>query len=402
MYENISVDGLRARMLGRVSNKLDKREGSIIFDAISPTALELQFLYIELERVIREAYGDTASHEFLILRCRERGIAPCAATNAVLKGVFSPENIDVSGKRFSVEDLNYTVGESLGGGAYRVVCETSGAVGNRYLGNMIPIDYINGLASAELTELLIPGEDEEDTEALRARYFASFDQQAFGGNVRDYTDKINALAGVGGCKISRVWNGGLKPAELVPDTAVSEWFEGVAATLAAPVREWLTRVYTAASERKLTVGGAVAVTLVNSEFDVPSDELAESVQTALDPVRNAGEGVGIAPIGHVVNVRKAVGVPVFVTANIEFKSGYGWSNLRETLGGVIEAYLLELRREWAASEFLTVRLSQIETRLLSVEGVLDISDTAVNGAAENLVLGEAELPVFGGVSGASK
>lgn len=49
---------------------------------------------------------------------------------------------------------------------------------------MIPIDYIEGLETCYLTELLIPGEDEEATEDIRARYFDTFDTKPFGGNRR--------------------------------------------------------------------------------------------------------------------------------------------------------------------------------------------------------------------------
>ncbi|MDE6724821.1 MAG: baseplate J/gp47 family protein, partial [Ruminiclostridium sp.] len=171
MFENNSYDLILDRMLSRVPDKFDKREGSVIFDTHSPTALELQFLYIELERIMKEAYGSTASREFLILRCRERGITPYEATNAVLKGVFMPISVDVTGKRFNIGSVNYTVLERISGSEYKVQCETLGITGNQQLGNLIPIDYIDGLETAELVEVLIPGADEANTEELRKRYF---------------------------------------------------------------------------------------------------------------------------------------------------------------------------------------------------------------------------------------
>ena len=67
MYEHISYEEILNRMMSRVSNKLDKREGSVIWDAHSPAALEIMALYIELERVINESFGDTASRERKIL-----------------------------------------------------------------------------------------------------------------------------------------------------------------------------------------------------------------------------------------------------------------------------------------------------------------------------------------------
>lgn len=186
MYEDQTYDVILNRMLARVSSKMDKREGAVIWDTHSPTAIELQILYIELDNIIKEAYGDTASREFLILRCQERGITPYEATYAILQGEFYPPDIDVLGKRFNIGAVNYVVTEKISDGVYQVQCETAGTIGNQYLGTMTPIDYIEGLETAELTGVLIPGEDEEDTEALRERYFASFNTLAFGGNRTDY------------------------------------------------------------------------------------------------------------------------------------------------------------------------------------------------------------------------
>lgn len=197
MYEDITYEMLLQRMLARVPAKMDKREGSVIWDTHSPAAIELQILYLELDAILREAYGDTASRDYLILRCRERGISPYPATHAVLKGVFTPADTDVTGRRFTIGSMHYIATEKIADGEYRVQCETPGSMGNRYLGAMIPVEYIRGLQSAELTQVLIPGEDEEETEELRRRYFDSFHESAFGGNVADYLEKTNAIPGVG-------------------------------------------------------------------------------------------------------------------------------------------------------------------------------------------------------------
>lgn len=106
MYD-VTYNEILERMLSRVSDKFDKREGSVIFDTHSPTALELEILYVELNTLIAEAYGDSASREFLIRRCKERGITPYEATYAVLKGEFTPANIDVAGQRFNIGSMNF-------------------------------------------------------------------------------------------------------------------------------------------------------------------------------------------------------------------------------------------------------------------------------------------------------
>lgn len=399
MYENTTYEIIRDRMLSRVPDRFDKREGSVIWDTHSPTAIELQILYLELDHILKEAYGDSASREFLILRCKERGIHPRQATHAILKGVFVPDSIDVSGQRFNIGDRNYVVVEKVADGEYQVQCETSGSAGNQYLGNMIPMEYIQGLQTAELTELLIPGEDEEETEELRKRYFASFNEHSFGGNRTDYLEKTNAIPGVGRTKVTRVWNADISPAEMIPKESVEWWYNNTKETLTGEAGEWLDAVFHAAKEKKLTIGGTVLLTIINSEFGAASDTLVQEVQTIIDPEINAGEGYGLAPIGHVVKVESAKEKQITVESVLTFEPGYGWSNLQGLLEKAVSDYLLELREEWADSSYLIVRISQIDNRLLNVPGVMDVQDTVINGVRSNLSLGKYEIPVLGGVSG---
>lgn len=350
MYENITYEEILKRMLDRVPSSMDKREGSIIYDALAPAAVELQLMYIELDTIMNEAFADTASREYLIRRARERGMIPEPATNAVMKGVFAPATVDVLGKRFSCDNLNYIAIEKITDGEYQMQCETAGVDGNAKFGQLIPIEYIEGLEMAELTEILIPGEDEEDTETFRERYFKSFELQAFGGNVADYKMKTNSIPGVGSTKVTPVWNG----------------------------------------------GGTVLLTIINSEFEAASDELIESVQNAIDPTQDAS-GSGIAPIGHIVTVKSAEEIPIDISTTITYDSGHSFDDMKESIEDVIEAYFAELRETWGDVEKLTVRSSQIDARVLDIAGIVDIQDTYVNGV-KAFDLGNLEIPVMGSVT----
>ena len=397
MYD-VTYNEILERMLARVSDKFDKREGAVIFDTHSPTAIELELLYVELNTILAEAYGDSASREYLVKRCKERGITPYEATYAVLKGEFTPTNIDVTGQRFNIGSTNFVVLEKIADGEYQVQCETAGIVGNQQLGTMIPIEYIEGLETAELTEILIPGEDEEDTEDLRTRYFDSFNEKAFGGNARDYLEKTNGIPGVGSTKVTRVWNSDSNPNEMIPSESVKSWYESIKGTLSGEPAEWLDTVFNAAANKKLTTGGTVLLTILNSDFGVASDTLIKTVQQTIDPDEYAGEGYGVAPIGHIVKVKSAEKIEVTVKTNITFDVGYGWSNLQSPIDEAISNYLLELRKSWADNPYLVVRISQIETRLLNIKGIVDIANTKLNGASENLTLGKYEVPMYKGAS----
>lgn len=347
MYKSISYEEILQRMLDRVPSTMDKREGSIIYDALAPAAVELQLMYIDIENILNETFADTASREYLIRRAIERDLSPFKATYAILKGVF---NMDIAiGTRFSCKDLNYKIIGKINDHNYKLECETVGVAGNNNFGDLIPIDYIEGLEYAKLTELLIPGEDEEATEEFRRRYFKSFNAQAYGGNITDYKEKVDAIQGVGGLKVTPVWNG----------------------------------------------GGTVKLTIIDSNYNVPTDELINKVQNEIDPTQNSGLGVGIAPIGHIVTVVGVKGAKVNLTAKMILQDGWSLVDVMPSIEDVIDKYYNDLSNRWADTENLIVRTSQIETRILDVSGVIDIFDATINGLSTNLMLGPNEIPVRG-------
>lgn len=348
MYEEMTFEAILERMLNRIPDSLDKREGSVIYDAIAPAALEIAQAYVDMDSIIDETFADTASRDMLIRRAKERGLTPYPATNAVIKGVFDIE-IPI-GERFTHGDLIYTVKEKIQGHEYSLECESAGIEGNKRSGSLIPINYIEGLGSTEITELLIPAEDEEDTEAFRKRYFDTFNAKAYGGNKQDYINRTNAIGGVGATKVIPIWNG----------------------------------------------GGTVKVVILDSEFNPANNELIKKVQKELDPSRD-GTGAGIAPIGHVVTVATVDKVSVNVSAKITFESGYNFNGLKTEISKAISAYLLELRKTWAESESLTVKISQLNTRITAIKGVSDIEGTTINGKNTNLVITAYSVPVDGEV-----
>lgn len=354
MYETITFETIMERMLARVPSTMDKREGSVIWDALAPAAIELQNAYIAISTVLDETFADTASLYYLKKRCSERGIEQNLASNAILQGEFVPTTLEIPvGSRFSCDRLNYVVTDKIDDGVYKLMCETAGTEGNAHLGTMIPIDYIAGLEMADLTEVLIPAEDDEDVESLRKRYFESMSSQAFGGNIADYEVKTNSIAGVGGVKVTPVWNG----------------------------------------------GGTVKLTIINGSFGVPSEELIELVQNTIDPVGHSGEGLGLAPIGHVVTVVGVKGKTVNIATNITYQTGWNWNSAKSYILNAIDQYFNELGQVWDENENLIVRISQLEARILASEGVLDVEGTTLNGSASNLSLAVDEIPVRGTVNG---
>ena len=157
MYEAQTYEVILARMLQKalsVNSNLDTREGSLVWLGNAPAAVELQNLYIALDTVLNETFADTASRPYLI-----------PASPAILQMAITPTTLFLPmNTRFSIGELNYYVSADRGNGNYELTCETAGEAGNNYTGTVIPIEYVDGLQTCTITSILVPGEDEEDTE----------------------------------------------------------------------------------------------------------------------------------------------------------------------------------------------------------------------------------------------
>lgn len=356
MYDHQTFEAILQRMLDRVNGDVDKRPGSIIYDALAPAAAELAQLYMELDINLNLSFADTATGEYLERRTAEFGINREPATKARRKGLFftsSEVPMDVPvGSRFSLGDLNYLTLSRIAAGQWLLECETVGVVGNQDYGPLLPIDYVEGLARAELADVLVPGEDAETDESLRQRYTSAINEQAFGGNVADYKQEINAINGVGGVKVFPVWNG----------------------------------------------GGTVKCTIIASDFSPPSPTLVDEVQTQIDPVGNSGQGIGLAPIGHQVTITGAQAVTIDIGATLTLAAGTTIGQVQSDVEEAIRTYLLSLRQAWSDESALIVRTAQIESRILAVPGVVDISGTQLNGGTANVVLTDEQIPIMGTVA----
>lgn len=182
---------------------------------------------------------------------------------------------------------------------------------------------------------------------------------------------------------------------MIPPEGTSQWMDGLSDT-PEPVKNWLDAVFYAAQNNKLTVGGTVKLVVIDSTFGAPSPALVELVQTTIDPSQNAGEGLGIAPIGHVVKVYGVESEAVNLSFTLTYQPEWTWEDVKTYVEETIKDYFAQLSKSWADQEQpLVVRVSQIESRLLGVKGILDIADTKINGLPSNYTLNLDCIPVLG-------
>ena len=354
LFEDRTFEEILERLLEGARGafpELDTREGSLIYSALAPAAMELNNLYLALDVVLEMSYADTASRDFLIRRSLERGISPHGATYAVIEAEVNPEDVQIPlGTRFRGGAVVYASSGVSGGGYLLLTAETAGRVGNISGGQLQPVRFVEGLQTIRVRALVVPGQDEEGTESLRQRYMDSHRAQAFGGNIAAYREAVLAISGVGGVRVFPVPRG----------------------------------------------PGTVGIGIIAADFSPPSETLIAAVQEILDPPEGAGQGVGLAPIGHHVTVRGVSLFPLAVSSRLSLAPGVEKEGVRARAEAAVEAYFLELRSAWDSGEPLMVRLSQVDTRLLDVQGVLDVADTTLNGQRGNLLLEEMCVPGLSG------
>lgn len=348
MNEIPTYEEILQRCLDRVPNSFDKRQGSIIYDAIAPCCVELAQMYIQLAGVYDQVFIDSAVGSALDALVRQNGVTRKEATHAIRLGEF--DVVIPIGTRFSDGENSYMVVSNVEGTTNSYLrCEQAGTVGNSYYGSLTPITYITGLASAELTDIIDLGDDTESDDSLRERYMEAVTAPQFGGNVSDYQNKVKSLLGVGGCKVIPIWNG----------------------------------------------GGTVKLIITNTQGGVPTSSLVNEVQEAVDPNQDQS-GIGIAPIGHIVTVVGVEALNIAISATFTLETGIGIADIQESVNKAIDDYFTSLSKTWDKEDNLIVRLSQIETRLLGVSGVLDIVNVKLNNTSGNISLQSNQIPVRNG------
>ncbi|RTE09298.1 baseplate J/gp47 family protein [Paenibacillus whitsoniae] len=350
MYESQSYAVILRRMLDRIPDDVDKRQGSMIYDALAPAASELAQLYVELDMGLRSVFPQTAVEDHLDDLTEPFGLTRNQATYAVRKGVFAGAAgvlLDVPvGSRFSISGVTYAAVSKIAAGQFEMRCETLGVVGNQHYGTMLPIDYIAGLVSATLSDVLIPGAGRESDASYRARFFSEVREPTTSGNKANYKKWALEVDGVGGAQVIPLWDG----------------------------------------------PGTVKVIIIDTNKQPASPALVSNVQAYIDP--GAGTGDGQAPIGAAVTVVAATSVEINITGTISLDGSRTLSQVQIDFESALTEYLADI----AFSSDPSVKYARVGAMLLNVAGVADYSSLLLNGASGNASIDAEALGVLGTVT----
>lgn len=361
------------RMLAQdILVNVDKRVGSIIYDALAPAAMELATAYQMIDILQEQTYLLTATGNNLDKRCADYGLTRMEATKAQRIGEFKQYEMDgngnyvldendnkilvdmeiIEGTRFIVPESSITY-EYIGikDGHKILECEQAGIGGNEHTGTILPLTPINGLIEANIISTYKYGENAETDEQFRARAQAHINNAAYGGNIQDYIEKVNAIDGVGNTKVFPAWD----------------------------------------------YNGTVLLSVVDPSYNPISNEFAAYLKNIIDPDENTGEGYGIAPIGHYVTITTPQEYTIDVSLTCEIASGAEIGEVRQAITDILTEYFNALRRQFAQNINITIYRSRIitviENNISSVLNI-DLESVLLNNSSTDIIL-EDEASING-------
>lgn len=357
-------------MLDNVPNDIDKREGSIIYDAVAPAAMVSAQQSLSLANIIRETYIKTAQGEFLDYRAVEHGTSRYAATNTEVKAKFNdddgnPVNVEVGDRFASIAEspIFYTVIKANDDGTAEMQAEEAGTSANSYIGQVLPVTPNDNLAWAEITEIIAPARDAETDDHLRERILKSDAWLAYGGNIADYLDMIHKISEVGAAQIYPVWAG----------------------------------------------SGTVKLVIVNNDLMPASPDLVKKVKNIIDPENNEAQGVGLAPIDHRVTVVAPEVLKVDVSIQLQLTDQANKVAVEKGIKDMLNELFSELRKDWdtinatvGRGYSLSIYRSRILSKIMLIDGVADSQLPKLNGEDKDIHLifsnEVSQLPILGEVT----
>jgi uncharacterized phage protein gp47/JayE len=346
VYEAQTEEVIRHRMLNRITNIIDKLEGSFTYDAIAPVTVELSMLYTELDRILTLVFAQTSSGDYLERRAYEFGITRKEGTKSTGIVLFSGSDGVTIPAGTQVQTAGGLVFSTL---ASALISERavdvnvqSAQVGTAYnvpaaAISLLPVQIV-GVTSVTNANPTTGGSDIETDEGLLARLQVKVQLPSTSGNVNDYKLWALSIAGVGDAKVIPLWNG----------------------------------------------NGTVKVILIGSDKKPAATSL---VQTVIDYIET------IRPVGATVTCEAAQALNINISVSVTRDAGYSSDQVIANITSKISNYLKSV-----AFKTTYVSNAQIGNAIIDSAGVLDYTNLTVNSGTSNISVGPVQVAVLGTVT----
>ena len=342
MYEDLTPEVLRARMLAAATGGISTEEGSFASDVYAPMSVEAYKIYGNIDMAIDSFFVQTSQGQYLDDAGAQVGVERRPGTNATgtvtvtgTTGATVP-----AGTLFTTnEGLQFAAdaAATLADGTAQVEA-TAVAAGSEYniLAGEIArlVTPVSGVTGATNAAAFAGGTDIESDDALRERILLRMRQPATSGNAAHYREWALSVPGVGDAKITPLVNG----------------------------------------------PGTVGVLICDSNKLPPTTELVQAVADYIETVR---------PIGATVTVTGAVAKTINVAATAVLE-GVEAAAVQASYEDALTAFFAEV-----AFNLDSVSVNRAAYLLMSIPGVTDYTSLTLNGAAQSVTIADNEVPVLG-------
>lgn len=361
MYEAQTFDNIMQRMLARISDDMDKREGSLIWDALAPEAIEISTIYMELDSLLNIVFASTTYGKYLDYISASHGIERKEAqksighiqvtgtpNTAIEKPVIITLIINNQNLKFTVVDENrspvdFFIPQS---GECEVIleCNTSGIEGNIAANSIQGFQYIQGVDQINNANDFSLGNVAETDTSLLVRLLEKVRNPPSSGNIYDYVRWSKEVAGVTNAKVIPLWAG--------PGTV------------------------------KVIIYGENGIAL--------DSKLINEVKEYLAPA--SIDVSGKAPIGAEVTVVTVQIKQVLVSIRgLTVRTNYDIATVKNEISINLEKYIETI------SPGETLILKACESIIMQTDGVLDFTEVLINNGTENINTNDEEKVVLQGV-----
>lgn len=219
-----------------------------------------------------------------------------------------------------------------------IECLTAGIIGNVPKNSITIIPAtITGIVAVTNEEAFTNGYDAETKEDLLERYYEDLQKPITSGNIYHYKKWAKEVVGVGDAKIKPLWNG----------------------------------------------DNTVKVVIIDSNKNIPSEELINEVQNYIDPKDKWGCGMGQAPIGAYCTVTGATAKNLDISISITLKSGVDLETVKNNIKNSINTYLETVAFD---EDTKYISYAKIGAIIMNADGVKDYSAMTINNTTDNIVL----------------
>ncbi|MCH5279531.1 MAG: baseplate J/gp47 family protein [Christensenellaceae bacterium] len=339
MFKERTFKNIRASILSRLDDDLNKDEGSFTSDIIAAVALEIVKMYAYMNTLLSAMFPNENSGEYLVKRCADFGITRKAATAAEgeINVIAAQETTIPEGTRLTASDTGLSFATTRSANvpanlkAIPIPIRALQAGRIRVSTNSLkfdpPLASISTITNPEIND----GTDTETDESLYQRLKLRLSNPPAAGTAYDYKRWALEVPGVGLVKVR-------------------------------------------------FTDGIIKVIVASEEGKNVSETVLNNATSHIEAKR---------PLGTVVEVKSTLNQLVIISASVKLSSGYSLQTVKSAFENAMAEHILSIAFD---DESDTLTLAMVTHILMSIPGVQDATLVKINGLQQNWDFNSNAIP----------